>query len=301
MTKNMGRVFDIQRFSVHDGPGIRTTFFLKGCPLRCKWCHNPEGLSSAEQLQYVDEKCIMCGNCKRVCKENCHIINNEEHLVDFNKCKSCFECVSVCPSKALDKFGISITPEDVLENAQSDMAFYGEQGGVTFSGGEATMQINFLQEALKICKANGITTAVDTSGYTSWENYEKIIPYTDIFLYDIKAVSNDIHIDGTGVSNDRIIDNFKKLIKNKCRIWVRTPVIQGFNASIEEMSKIADLIAETKGVEQVELMPYHKLGRNKYYQIGLDYPCEDMKTISNEDMQDYVKIFKDMQINIVSN
>lgn len=295
-----GKVFDVQRFSVHDGPGIRTTFFMKGCPLRCKWCHNPEGLIAKEQLQFITEKCIGCRECISVCDNNCHKIINNTHTVQFENCTDCFKCIEVCPSTALSKFGYDLTPDDVLEKALSDKVFYGDVGGVTFSGGEALSQTEFVLECLKICKDNNINTAIDTSGFTSWDNIELVIPFTDVFLYDIKAVSDEVHISGTGVSNDIILSNFKRLIDAGSRVWVRTPVIPGFNANDNEMMKIAKMISDAKVVERVELMPYHILGRNKYKHIGLDYICDGLETLPKEKMSKFLKIFIDEGINVVN-
>lgn len=297
MTNIKGMIFDIQRFSVHDGPGIRTTAFMKGCPLKCRWCHNPEGLYSKPQLQFIDEKCILCHNCTNVCEN--HSIFGNTHTVDFTKCHNCGKCVGVCPSKALLTIGRSITVDKLIKEALKDRDFYDDEGGITFSGGEATLQIEFLSEALKQCKANELNTAVDTSGFAPWESYTKIIPYTDIFLYDIKAVSEDIHINGTGVSNKIILENIKKLTGRNCRVWVRIPVVPGFNATIEEMTKIADFLSGINGIEQIELMPYHKLGRNKYYNIGYEYPFESTPAVSQDDMQSFMQLFVKRKLNVV--
>lgn len=299
MSEITGRIFDIQRFSVHDGPGIRTTFFLKGCPLACEWCHNPEGLVFKKQLQYIAEKCIGCGNCALVCEKRAYDIAHSNGTPNFCTCDNCFECVKKCPAKALNIFGEDITVDDVVKNAQSDAAFYGKEGGVSFSGGECTMQREFLVNALKACKEAGLTTAVDTSGYCEWSVFEEIIPYTDTFLFDVKAISSEIHAKGTKVSNERILENFKKLNDEKVKIWVRIPVIPNFNETIDEMTKIADFLSNHPRVLQVELMPYHILGKSKYEHIGLDYKAKDLKPVA--DMQIYIKLFLEKNIPLLLN
>lgn len=298
MDEITGRIFDIQRFSVHDGPGIRTTFFLKGCPLACDWCHNPEGLAYKKQLQYIEEKCIGCGNCALVCEKRAYDIEHNNGTPNFATYDGHFECVEACSAKALAIYGEDITVEDVVKNAQKDAAFYGKEGGVSFSGGECTMQREFLVGALKACKAAGLSTAIDTSGYCEWSVFEEIIPYTDTFLFDIKAISPEVHMRGTKVLNEKIVSNFIKLNdKKNVKIWVRIPVIPQFNETIDEMTKIADFLRDRPCVEQVELMPYHILGKSKYEQIGLEYKAQDLKPVA--DMQKYIKIFLEKNIPLV--
>lgn len=277
-----GIIYDIQGFSVHDGEGIRTTFFLKGCPLRCRWCHNPEGLKKELELQYIDEKCIACQKCKEDC--GCHGFTETAHSINRSECKKCFDCTKICPSKALNIIGQEYSSDEVLELAKKDIAFYGQSGGVTFSGGEATMQPQFLAECLKKCKEARLNTAVDTSGFCNFGVFEKIIPYADLFLYDIKAITKELHIAGTGVDNSGILDNFIKLQEKGCRIWVRIPVIPDFNADEAEIKKIADFLHEHNRFERLELMPYHILGANKYAQIGLEPAI--LSIISKEKLRD---------------
>ncbi len=301
-----GLLFDIQRFSVHDGPGIRTTFFLKGCPLRCGWCHNPEGLEGRVQLQYRDELCILCGECEGVCprhvhsfeKARCDAIPQGEppqdeirHAIDFSICDACGECTRECPSGALSLMGAEYSPADVLRAAKRDTAFYAKDGGVTFSGGEASRQADFLAECLTLCREAGLHTAVDTCGLMPRDTLLRLAPLCDMFLYDIKAVSADIHKRGTGADNTQILENYRTLTGLGRRIWVRVPVIGGFNASAEEMTRIAEFLCENKSAEQIELMPYHKLGIGKYAQIGLECPDDSKRAVSHEQMQEYYEIF----------
>ncbi len=299
-----GTIFDIQRFSVHDGPGIRTTIFMKGCPLKCRWCHNPEGINGKLSLQYESQSCIMCGDCASICEHEVHIFENDIHRVNFSRCDidSCCKCIDVCPSKSIKLMGRKVTSDEILKAVKRDINFYGDKGGVTFSGGECTMQPDFLKECLIKCKNAGINTAVDTCGFTKWEVFNDISEFTDIFLFDIKAVTDEIHVRGTGVSNKIILENYKKLVESGARIWIRIPVIGGYNANCGEIEKIAEFIKnQTKIPEQIELMPYHKLGSNKYEQLGMEYTCTEAQIVSKEDMNKYIKIFLDAGLPVKCN
>lgn len=287
-----GLIFDIQRFSVHDGPGIRTTFFLKGCPLRCGWCHNPEGLEGHIQLQYREESCIHCGECKAVCPARCHFLENGRHTVDFSRCNACGACTDVCPSGALSLMGQEVSPETVLRAAQRDVPFYGAEGGVTFSGGEASRQPEFLTQCLSLCRNAGLHTAVDTCGLMEKTTLETLAELCDLFLYDIKAITPALHQQGTGADNARILENYRILLERGCRVWVRVPVIGGFNASEEEMSRIAAFLQANPGAEQIELMPYHRLGIGKYSQIGFSTPEDSLRQVSHRQMQRIYEIFQ---------
>ena len=288
-----GLIFDIQRFSVHDGPGVRTTVFCKGCPLRCGWCHNPEGLAPRAQLQFLEENCIHCGSCADACPSGVHSFAGGRHTVDFPRCTACGKCAGACPSGAVRLAGREISPREVLEAVRRDLPFYGEEGGVTFSGGECTMQPEFLLEALALCREAGIRTAVDTCGMAPAGIFRALLPLTGVFLYDIKAVTPETHRAGTGADNARILQNYRMLAKAGCRIWVRVPVVGGFNASEGEMEAIARFLAENPGAEQIELMPYHRLGSGKYAQIGLERPEDPGRMVSRAQMERYARIFKE--------
>jgi len=248
-------IFDIQRGSFVDGPGIRTTVFFKGCNLQCKWCHNPESQSKNKQVLFYKDKCTGCGKCKSVCP------------YALERCDFCGRCALFCPNDAREICGKEYTIEEVLSEILTDKAYYGESGGVTFSGGECMLQIDFLKAILEKCKENGIHTAVDTAGNVQWEYFEKILPYTDLFLYDVKCFSEDLHKDGTGVSNRLILENLQKLSENKAEIVVRIPVIPEFNGNDYEMQKIADYLKDLR-IGKVELLPYHAMGEHKWAAIG---------------------------------
>ena len=248
-------IFDIQRNSFVDGPGIRTTVFFKGCNLRCKWCHNPESQSFEKQMMFYKDKCTGCGKCHEVCPN---------HL---KKCDFCGKCELYCPAEARKICGREYTSDEVLAEVIKDKAFYDNSGGgVTFSGGECMLQLDFLCEILEKCKSAGIHTAVDTAGNVPWESFEKILPFTDLFLYDIKAFGAELHRKGTGVSNELILENLKNL-SGRADIIVRIPVIGGYNDNDEEIRQIADFLKQIK-IIKAELLPYHAMGEHKYTALG---------------------------------
>lgn len=265
-----GTVFDIQRFSVHDGPGIRTTVFMKGCSLRCGWCHNPEGLRMEPQVQFFREHCIGCGRCggQRV-----------------------LENVGQCPAGALKRVGENYTPEGLLEEVLADSDFYGSDGGVTFSGGECLLQADFVAHMLKMLKERGITTAVDTCGNVPWESIEKALPWCDTWLYDVKCADSDNHRRFTGHSNGRILDNLRKLGQTGANIWIRVPVIPDFNDNNGEMACIAEIAASVPRVSRVTLMPYHTLGKSKYETLGLVPGYDTDKTVSQSELAGFRAVF----------
>lgn len=254
---NKAIIFDIQRNSFVDGPGIRTTVFFKGCNLKCAWCHNPESQSAKPQMMFYKDKCTGCGKCKSVCPH---------HL---EQCELCGKCTLYCPVDARKVCGKEHTVDEVLKEVLKDQAFYETSGGgVTFSGGECMLQIDFLAEILKKCKENGIHTAVDTAGHIPFESFEKILPYTDLFLYDIKIFDSQKHKQYVGVSNELILENLKKLLERKAKLWIRIPIIPDVNDSIEEIQKIKDFLKTIGTPEKIELLPYHAMGENKYRAIG---------------------------------
>lgn len=250
-------IFDIERNSFVDGPGIRTTVFFKGCNLKCAWCHNPESQSFKPQMMFYRDKCTGCGKCKEKCPNN------------LEKCDLCGKCTIYCPAEARKVCGKEYTVDEVLAEVIKDKAFYENSGGgVTFSGGECMLQIDFLVEILKKCKENGIQTAVDTAGHIPFESFERVLPFTDMFLYDLKIFDSEKHKKYVGVGNELILQNLKKLLNKGVKVFVRIPVMEGVNDSVEEMKKIKEFISSNGKVEKVELLPYHAMGENKYRAIG---------------------------------
>ena len=250
-------IFDIVRNSFVDGPGIRTTVFFKGCNLRCAWCHNPESQAAQPQMMFYKNKCTDCGKCKEKCPN---------HL---EQCGLCGKCTLYCPNDAREICGREYTVDEIMREVIKDVHFYENSGGgVTFSGGECMLRIDFLEEILKECKKNGIHTAVDTAGHVPFERFERIVPYTDLFLYDIKCYDSDKHKRYTGVGNELIMENIKKLLATDRSVWVRIPIIPTVNDSEEEMRNIKEFLVSCGYPEKVELLPYHVLGEHKYAATG---------------------------------
>lgn len=270
----MGTVFNIQRFSLHDGPGIRTTFFLAGCSLRCLWCHNPEGLQRRVSLQYDESQCIQCRLCEKVCLNNVHVFHGTEHIVDFSQCSLCEECINSCPSNALQKSGKEYTVEELVQIGLRDIPYYRQNGGITFSGGEPLLQASFVAETADLCKQQGVNTiAIDTAGNVDWKAFEAVLPFVDYVLYDVKAASEKIHRKATGFSNRRILDNLQRLDSCGKKIFIRIPLIPTINDDQKEIEAIARLTAELRTLEEIRIVPYHIFGREKYKTIGLSEPA----------------------------
>ncbi len=292
-----GKIFDIQRFSIHDGPGIRTTVFMKGCPLRCKWCHNPEGLNAPFQLKYTSAKCIGCGNCADIC-QNHYCSKDGEHMIHLESCTACGKCTESCPTTALEICGRQIGTSELLSEIMKDKAFYRETGGVTFSGGECLLQADFIAAMLKLCKENGIRTAIDTCGFVPFDEIEKTIPFTDIYLYDIKAFDSDIHKRYTGVDNTLIKNNLTLLSNFDKDIWIRIPVIPGVNDSKSEMDGIARFLSPLKNIKRVTLLPYHAFGGGKYPALGMKYDFDTEITVSDEKLAEFKNILESYNITV---
>lgn len=287
-----GKVFNIQPFSTHDGPGIRTTFFLMGCSLRCRWCHNPEGLMDRIQLQYQNKDCLSCGMCASVCTNGVHHFEKGKHIVDFTKCVLCKKCVKICPTSALSINGQEFTSEELAREGLKDLAFYKNNGGVTFSGGECLLQADFVGECARICKEKGIpTVAIDTAGNVPWDAFEKVLPYADYFLFDIKASSSACHKEGTGVGNARILENLYKLDRTGKKIYIRIPLILELNGNEKEMQGIVEIISKLKNVKEVRVLPYHTFGREKYETLGFA-ESELFSSVSDEVREHYQKMFE---------
>lgn len=264
-----GKISDIKRFAVHDGDGIRTTVFLKGCSLKCVWCHNPEGIAFHPQLAYYENKCIHCGECVSVCPNGAHMIKNDMHVYERKKCIGCGACVLKCLGEALTFYGREATVEELLPLLMEDKDFYETSGGgVTVSGGECLCQADFCAELLKAVKEQGIHTAVDTCGMVSKAALDKVIPYADIFLYDIKAIDEDVHIKCTGHSNKQILENIKYLDSLGKDIEVRIPYVPAYNDN--QMEKIAEFLKPLKSVKRVKVLPYHNYAGSKYQALGLE-------------------------------
>jgi len=296
MTK--GIIFNIQRYSIHDGPGIRTTVFLKGCPLNCWWCQNPESQLSGQEMIFWEDRCISCGACSTICPTGAIQIKNGIPVTEKEKCILCGKCIEKCPALAREMIGKKMTAEEVLKEIEKDLVFYEESGGgVTFSGGEPLGQSEFLESLLNCCQEKKIHTAVDTSGYISWEILSKISSKVDLFLYDLKIMDNKRHKKFTGVSNELILENLKKLSSVHHNIFVRFPVIPGINDDYQNIKETGEFLSSLK-VAQVNLLPYHYIGIDKYKRLGKKYKLADIQPPSKEKLSEVSAILRKYNLNV---
>jgi pyruvate formate lyase activating enzyme len=266
-----GRIFDIKHFAVHDGPGIRTTVFLKGCPLKCLWCHNPESIGRESQLGFLEHKCTLCGRCVAVCASGGHFFDeNGKHIFDRSKCTRCGKCEKACVGGALTFYGRQAELEEIVADVLKDKDFYtcSKNGGVTLSGGECLMQADFCAELLKRLKEEGIHTAVDTCGFVAREAIDKVIPYTDLFLYDLKAIDSEVHKKCTGRDNAVILENLKYIDSKGKAVEIRYPYVPGLNDG--EAGKIAEFVKTLSPSIRVKVLPYHNYAETKYKSLGMD-------------------------------
>lgn len=274
-----GVVFDVKRFSIHDGPGIRTTVFLKGCPLTCSWCHNPESQASAPELMLRQNRCIHCSACVDACARGAITWRDGAPHTDTDLCTLCGACVEVCYAEARQMVGQTMTVAEVMHRVERDVAFYDESGGgVTFSGGEPLLQADFLLALLEACQARGIHTAVDTSGFAPWEVLDRVRHQTDLFLYDLKCVDDAQHQQTTGVPNARILSNLRTLSQHGHEIVLRVPVVPGTNDDAATMDRIGALAASLPALRRVDLLPYHPTGSEKYRRMGRTYSLDGVET-----------------------
>lgn len=283
-----GMVFNIQKFSVHDGPGIRTTVFLKGCPLRCVWCHNPESWQPEPEMTVMEARCIQCGTCRDACPE--HLFYRDD-LSDFTRCYRCGQCVEACPTGARQMAGRSMTVNQVVDQVMKDRIFYDDSGGgVTISGGEPLFQPEFLADLLTALKKRGIHTAVDTSGFCPQDDLVAIARLTDLFLFDIKLMDEEKHRRMTGVSNRPIIENLQELGRIHSHIWIRIPVIPGINDDDDNIQSTACLAASIPGVRQINLLPYHPLGVSKFRRFNRPVLPSDIPGLPEERLKQRVAL-----------
>lgn len=290
-----GKIINIQRFSTGDGPGIRTTVFFKGCPLKCRWCHNPESQDINFQLGYYKEKCLHCGKCVYVCPKSAITSGTEKNHIDYQLCDVCSECVKACPADALEVFGQALTVDEVMKQLVRDREFYGREGGVTLSGGEPLIQHQFVLELLKRMKAEGLHTALDTCGYCRWDIMEEILHYVDLVLYDIKHMDSEKHRQATGVDNTVILENFERIQRKGIKTRVRVPIIPGFNDDQKNFEQLALFLKQYTQAE-VELLGYHVYGISKYEAIGKRYELEQCSQPSVEQMEGYRKRLKQLGV-----
>lgn len=311
------RIFNVQKYSIHDGPGVRTLVFFKGCPLRCKWCSNPEGLVRNHQVLFQVDLCVDCGDCIPVCPVHIHYFLDEDdgQLRDSERrrhkinrsidCVGCRKCETVCPKRALSIVGSDKTITEVLEIIQQDMLFYHSSGGgVTLGGGEVTAQPEFATNLLMECQRMGIHTAIETSGYVKLDSLLMIAQFTDLFLYDIKHIDSERHYELTGVRNERILDNLTELIRRGFKVKVRMPLIRGLNDSEDTLGRTLDFLQAFKGYKNfqgIDLLPYHKLGINKYKQLDMLYTISGDLGFKDDDLdkiEEYILGY-DLQVKVI--
>lgn len=299
-----GLIFNIQRFSIHDGPGIRTTVFFKGCSLQCFWCHNPEGRHARPELQFFPERCISCRECLSHCTNNCHQLKDNYHLFLRENCRACGACAETCYANALELTGRSMTVDQVMEEILRDRLFYEtSNGGVTLSGGEPVLQVEFARDLLQRCKESDLHTAIETCGNYNWHNLEKLLPFTDLIMMDIKHVNPVVHHAFCGDSNERVLANARRIALTDKPIFFRTPIVPTVNDTVEDVSSIVKFIRElvelrikssngtnkTPGI-QLEFLPFHRLAGDKYRSLGMEYHAKDLNPPAKEKLLEFAKI-----------
>jgi len=299
-----GIIFDIQNYAIYDGPGIRTIIFLKGCPLKCDWCQNPESQKLNIQISYFKEKCQLCEICVNACPNNALQLLNDEIKRDKALCTTCGICSEMCPNQVMEIVGRNISVEELVEIALRDKPFYDNSGGgATISGGEPTMQINFLLELLKALKKQGIHTAIETCGYFNEDLIGELVKYVDLFLFDIKLIDNEKHKEFTDVSNEKILTNFSKILsKVGCeRIIPRIPLIPGVNTDVSTIQHIITFLREINYNGQIHLMPYNKLTKTKYEKVGMGDLYKDMGDLTDENLNEITKLFEQHSYEVIIN
>ena len=303
MAEPKALVFQIQKMSTEDGPGIRTTVFLKSCPLKCIWCHNPESILKKKQLEWFKHKCIGCKICIETCPQGALTLDEDGMHINRDKCDSCGLCSDECPSTALHMFGELWDLEDLYYEIQKDKVYYTQShGGITVSGGEPTLQPDFLLQFLKKCKENGISTALDTCGYASKKIYEKLLPYVDLVLFDIKEINSEKHESYTGVPNTLILENaiwIANYVKeNGKKLWVRTPIIPNYTATEENIKGIGEfIINKLQNIpERWDLLSFNNLCTAKYERLDLDWALKDFSLISTDEMDKFLEIGKKLGV-----
>jgi len=294
MLKKKGRIFNIQKYSIYDGDGIRTLIFFKGCNILCAWCANPEGINSAFQVMFSHDKCVNCGNCVNVCPAGIHYMTtdaqgNSSHRVNRNiDCIGCRKCEEACISDALDIMGKDVTVQELLDIIVQDIDFYHSSGGgVTLGGGELSMQTDFAFALLSECKKMMINTAIETNGTTNLANYEKLATCTDMFLFDIKHINSERHKELFGIGNEGVHRNLERLVELGAHIVVRMPLVRGYNDSYDAITGAIEYVttlAHQGNISRIDILPYHQLGKNKYEKLDMIYPIKNDPSYSDEEL-----------------
>jgi pyruvate formate lyase activating enzyme len=293
-----GLIFNTQSYSIHDGPGIRTTIFLKGCPLRCHWCSNPESQSPQSEIMLFDRKCIKCGKCIETCPKKAITVVNDTRTVNWAICNQCLQCAEVCPAEAIERVGNYMSQEELVAQIEKDRPYFENSGGgVTFSGGEPLMQWEFLLGVLKKCKEKNIHTALETCGHVAGDIFQEVLRYVDLVLYDLKHLDPVRHKEGTGVTNRLILENLEKISQGNIRFWLRVPLIPGFNDSPEYIKTLGEFASETRA-EKISLMPFHCWGEGKYERLGKIYRYKGVPDGTVEEAEKLKKILEGFGVTV---
>ncbi len=291
-------IFNIQKFSIHDGPGIRSVVFFKGCPLKCQWCANPESQSLNTEIMWDKEKCVLCKKCENLCPTNSISFTNNNFSFNHNTCKECKLCINQCPTKSLEFVGEKMDIQKVMKEVLKDIDFYEESnGGVTLSGGEVLVWHEFAKELLLELKKHSIHTALETTGFAKNETFQSVANNADLLLFDIKHHNSENHKNHTNVNNELIIENIKWAVQNNIKTIARIPVIPNVNNSIEDAKSFCKLLKEI-GITDINLLPFHQFGEQKYNNLQLEYSLKDQKALKKEDLNDYCQVFKDNGFNV---
>ena len=297
-------IFNIQKFSTHDGDGVRTTIFFKGCPLRCMWCHNPESQHYYKELIFHQHKCAPCGRCVAKCKQGANSIVDGKIVFDRSKCTACGVCTDWCITEARELAGKEYTVDALVKEAMKDKIFYEQSGGgVTLSGGEvmASQHMDYVEEVCRKLHENGVSIFIDTSGYTDYKNLKRILPYVDVFLYDIKVMDPEDHKKYIGVDNSLILENLKKLSDEGAGLYIRLPIIQQVNATDEHIESVIHFLKENNiHARQVNLLPYHDIGKGKYASLDMEYHDDEMSVPVSELMEHFKSMFEEQGFNKVN-
>lgn len=292
---NKPLITNIQKYSIHDGAGIRTTVFFKGCPLSCRWCHNPETQSFSKQLMFQAERCTGCGSCIEACQATAIFINNGISVTNEKLCTQCGMCSEYCLQNIREISGKHYTVDELVREVEKDKAFYEQsEGGITFSGGEVLAQdIDYLEKLIAKLHQKGFRVNIDTCGYAPYERIKRILPYVDTFLYDVKIIDPELHIKYTGVNNTIILDNLSKLNQEGASLWIRIPVIGGVNDTIENMEQTARFLKDKNiSVKQINLLPYHNIASDKYKRLNREYTGAAFYIPTEDELGSFAAVFK---------
>jgi len=294
-----GLVFNIQKYSLHDGPGIRSTVFLKGCPLCCAWCHNPESMRSVPEILVVDSRCIACGECREACPLSDAVPGTGPLPARVTDCLRCGACTDACPTEARQLLGRKRPVQEVVDEVLKDRVFYEESGGgVTVSGGEPLAQPRFLIALLQSCREHGLHTVLDTTGLGQTEHLLAAADHADLVLYDLKTFDSDLHRRLTGVSNEAILENLETLCRRHQGVWIRLPVVPGYNDDLKDLGRMARFVAGLKGIQQVSLLPFHRTGFHKWQRLGMSRSLDEVAPPTPERLQTILNLFTAEQLTV---